>query len=110
VADELVGAVRAFVAKEVVPAASALEHADTYPKGWVDQLAGMGLFGATIPAEHGGLALDVATYARVVEELAYGWMSLTGVLNTHMIAATLIASHGTPAQKGRWLPPWPPGS
>ena len=103
-AEELVATVRAFVVKDVLPVASDLEHADEYPTGLVEQMRALGLFGATIPVEHGGLGLDVATYARIVEELAAGWMSLTGVLNTHMIAATLIGRHGTAEQKERWLP------
>ena len=108
-ADELVAAVRAFVVKDVLPVASELEHADEYPTALVGQMRALGLFGATIPVEHGGLGLDVATYARLVEELAAGWMSLTGILNTHMIAATLIAHHGTADQKQRWLPPMAAG-
>jgi alkylation response protein AidB-like acyl-CoA dehydrogenase len=103
-ADELVDAVRTFVRKEVVPVASDLEHADTYPVDLVAALADMGLFGSTIPPEYGGLGLDIRTYARVVEELAFGWMSLTGVLNTHMIAATLLKLQGTAEQKERLLP------
>jgi alkylation response protein AidB-like acyl-CoA dehydrogenase len=103
-ADELVSIVRSFVVKDVLPVVSDLEHADEYPTALVEQMRSLGLFGATIPVEHGGLGLDVATYARIVEELASGWMSLTGILNTHMIAATLIAQHGTPDQQKRWLP------
>ncbi|MDQ1444232.1 MAG: hypothetical protein QOI20_696 [Acidimicrobiaceae bacterium] len=103
-ADELVGAVRAFVRKEVLPVASDLEHADAYPAELVAAMADMGLFGSTIPVEYGGLGLDIATYARIVEELAAGWMSLTGVLNTHMIAATLLRLHGTDEQRARLLP------
>jgi butyryl-CoA dehydrogenase len=109
VADELVATVRAFVVKDVLPVASDLEHADEYPTDLVEQMRALGLFGATIPVEHGGLGLDVATYARIVEELAAGWMSLTGILNTHMIAATLIAHHGTADQQARWLPPMSAG-
>ena len=108
-ADELVATVRAFVVKDVLPLASDLEHADEYPTELVAQMRALGLFGATIPVEHGGLGLDVATYARIVEELAAGWMSLTGILNTHMIAATLIARHGTADQRARWLPPMAAG-
>src|SRR5207237_4762184 len=102
-ADELVDAVRTFVTKEVLPVASDYEHADTYPEPLVEQMKTMGLFGVTIPTEHGGLGLDIWTYARIVEEIAFGWMSLTGILNTHFITATLIAHHGTAAQKERWL-------
>jgi butyryl-CoA dehydrogenase len=103
-ADELVNAVRTFVLKEVLPVASDLEHADEYPTDLVAAMASLGLFGSTIPEEHGGLELDIATYARIVEELAAGWMSLTGVLNTHMIAATLVKLHGTDEQRARLLP------
>ncbi len=103
-ADELVATVRRFVEKEVVPTASALEHADEYPEDLVAGLRELGLFGATIPEEYGGLGLDTVTYARIVEELALGWMSLTGVVNTHLICATLIKLHGTDEQKRQWLP------
>ncbi|CAA9255660.1 MAG: Acyl-CoA dehydrogenase [uncultured Acidimicrobiales bacterium] len=103
-ADDLVAAVRKYVQQEVVPAASALEHADAYPDELVDGLAALGLFGATIPLEYGGLGLDTVTYARIVEEVAAGWMSLTGVFNTHLIGATLLKLHGTEDQRRRWLP------
>jgi butyryl-CoA dehydrogenase len=103
-AAELIEAVRAFVERDVVPAAATLEHSDTYPDELVDQLAAFGLFGALIPETYGGLGLDVRTYAGIVEELAAGWMSLTGVLNTHMIAATLIRTHGNEEQRRRLLP------
>jgi alkylation response protein AidB-like acyl-CoA dehydrogenase len=104
VADEIVGTVRRFVEREVLPVATELEHADEYPTKLVEGLRDLGLFGATVPAEHGGLGLDVPTYARVVEELSAGWMSLSGVINTHLIAAGLVARHGTDEQKARWLP------
>src|SRR5438445_305295 len=103
-ADELVAAVRTFVAKEVVPVASDLEHADAYPDELVAHMRDMGLFGVTIPPDYGGLGLDIVTYARIVEEISFGWMSLTGILNTHFISATLIAGHGTTEQRDRWLP------
>ncbi len=103
-ADELVETVRSFVRRDVLPVASELDHADTYPDQLVDQLAEFGLFGALIPESYGGLGLDVSTYARIVEELAAGWMSLTGVLNTHMIAALLIRQHGSDEQRDRLLP------
>src|SRR5438067_2980945 len=103
-ADELVAAVRIFVEKEVLPVASDLEHADAYPDDLVEGMKSMGLFGCTIPEEYGGLGLDTMTYARIIEELAAGWMSLTGIVNTHTIAATLIKNHGTDDQKQRLLP------
>ncbi|HWS45511.1 MAG TPA: acyl-CoA dehydrogenase family protein [Acidimicrobiia bacterium] len=104
VRHELVDSVRRFVAREVAPVATGLEHADTYPEAIVEQMKGLGLFGITIPEEHGGLGLDLLTYIGVVEELAYGWMSLSGVVNTHTIAAHLVVHHGTAQQKRQWLP------
>ncbi|MFM8236552.1 MAG: acyl-CoA dehydrogenase family protein [Actinomycetota bacterium] len=101
---ELIETVRRFVAREVAPVASEMEHADTYPEAIVEQMKGLGLFGITIPTEYGGLGLDLLTYIGVIEELAYGWMSLSGVVNTHTIAAHIIAGHGTEEQKQRWLP------
>src|SRR6202142_4268846 len=101
---ELVETVRRFVAREVIPVASELEHADTYPEAIVEQMKALGLFGITIPEEYGGLGLDLLTYIGVVEELAYGWMSLSGVVNTHTIAAHLVVHHGTEEQKQRILP------
>jgi butyryl-CoA dehydrogenase len=101
---ELVETVRRFVAREVVPVASALEREDRFPDELVAQMREMGLFGITIPEEHGGLGLDLLTYIAVIEELAYGWMTLTGVINTHTMAATLVMHHGSEEQKARWLP------
>lgn len=101
---ELVDTVRRFVAREVIPVASELEHADRYPESIVEQMKRLGLFGVTIPEEYGGLGLDLLTYVAVVEELAYGWMSLSGVVNTHTIAAHLLVHHGSEEQKRRWLP------
>ncbi len=103
-AEELVATVRRWVAKDVIPHASEFEHADEFPEAMVQQMREFGLFGATIPEEHGGLDLDVLTYARLVEELAYGWMSLSGVLNTHTIVSNLVKRFGTDAQKAEWLP------
>ena len=104
VADELVAAVRTFVIKEVLPVASELEHADAYPDDLVAQMKEMGLFGSMVPEEYGGLSLDATTYARVIEEISAGWMSLSGILNTHVMTARLIAGNGTEDQRQRWLP------
>ncbi len=109
-AAELVAAVRSFVQRDVVPAAAALDHDDIYPDQLVDQMAAFGLFGAVIPEEYGGLGLDVMTFTQVIEELAAGWMSLVGVLNTHMITATLLRLHGTEEQRRRLLPPMASGA
>ena len=104
VRQEIVDTVRRFVDKEVAPVASDLEHDDRFPAEIVEQMRGLGLFGITIPEQYGGLGLDLATYIGVIEELAYGWMSLTGIVNTHTMAATLVMAHGTHEQKQRWLP------
>ena len=102
--DEVIATVRRFVARDVVPVASALEHADAYPEDLVEQMKALGLFGVTIPEEYGGLGLDLLTYVGIVEELSYGWMSLSGIINTHTMCATNILRYGTEAQKQRWLP------
>ncbi len=101
---DVVETVRRFVANEVIPVASALEHADEYPRDIVEQMKDLGLFGVMIPQEYGGLGLDLLTYIGVIEELSYGWMSLSGVVNTHTIAAIIIESNGTENQRRRWLP------
>jgi len=100
----VVAAVRRFVEEAVRPAAPELEHADTYPHALVDRMRALGLFGALVPREYGGLGLDVTTYARVIEELCRGWMSLAGVINSHTMAALIVLHHGTEAQRRRLLP------
>jgi alkylation response protein AidB-like acyl-CoA dehydrogenase len=101
---EIIATVRRFVERDVVPVAADLERADRFPAEIVEQMRGLGLFGVTIPEAHGGLGLDLVTYIGIIEELAAGWMSLTGIVNTHTMAATLIMAHGTDEQKQRWLP------
>lgn len=104
VAEELVGTIRTWVRREVIPQVGRFEHADQFPDEWVDQMRRFGLFGSRIPEEYGGLDLDTMTYARLMEELSYGWMSLAGVLNTHTITAMLIYRHGSDEMKQRLLP------
>ena len=104
VQQEIVSNVRRFVDKEVIPVASQLEKADTYPTGIVDKMAEMGLFGLMIPEEYGGIGESLLTYALCVEELARGWMSVSGVINTHFIVAYMIRQHGTDEQKRNYLP------
>jgi alkylation response protein AidB-like acyl-CoA dehydrogenase len=101
---EIVATVRQFVDKEVIPNAQELEHADAYPQAIVDKMCEMGLFGLMIPEEYGGLGESLLTYALCVEELARGWMSVSGVINTHFIVAYMIRQHGTDEQKQRFLP------
>ncbi len=104
VQQEILSAVRRFVDKDVIPSAQALEHADAYPERIVETMAEMGLFGLTIPEEYGGLGESLLTYALVVEEISRGWMSVSGVINTHFIVAYLLMTHGSPAQRARLLP------
>src|SRR6201984_206502 len=96
---EIIATVKQFVDKEVIPNAPELERGDTYPQDIVDQMREMGLFGLMIPQEYGGLGESLLTYALCVEELARGWMSVSGVLNTHFIVAYMLRQHGTDAQK-----------
>jgi alkylation response protein AidB-like acyl-CoA dehydrogenase len=102
--SDILGAVRTFVDKEIIPNAQELEHSDTYPQAIVDRMREMGLFGLMIPEEYGGLGESLLTYALCVEELARGWMSVSGVINTHFIVAYMIRQHGTEAQKQHYLP------
>jgi len=101
---EILSTVRDFVDKEIIPNAQALEHADEYPADIVEGMKEMGLFGLTIPEEYGGLGESLLTYALVVEQIARGWMSVSGVINTHFIVAHMIARHGTKEQKEYFLP------
>ncbi len=96
---------RSFVDKQIIPNAQELEHADEYPQAIVDGMSEMGLFGLMIPPEeYGGLGESLLTYALCVEELARGWMSVSGVINTHFIVAYMLRQHGTDEQKQRFLP------
>ena len=101
---EILAAVHTFVERQIIPAAAELERTDTYPQSIVDRMAEMGLFGLMIPEEYGGLGESLLTYALCVEELARGWMSVSGVINTHFIVAYLLTHHGTEEQKRRLLP------
>ncbi|MBC6461743.1 acyl-CoA dehydrogenase family protein [Actinomadura sp. HBU206391] len=107
---EMLATVRDFVDKEILPVATALEHADAYPSQIVEGMREMGLFGLMIPEEYGGLGESLLTYALVVEELSRGWMSVSGIINTHFIVAWMIRQHGTPRQKARYLPRMAEGS
>jgi butyryl-CoA dehydrogenase len=104
VADEIIDTLRRWVDEVVVPGSSALELADEYPTEMAAQMEEFGLFGATIPTPYGGLDLDHVTYARVIEELSRGWMSLAGIVNSHLICAKLISRFGTDEQRNRSLP------
>jgi alkylation response protein AidB-like acyl-CoA dehydrogenase len=101
---EILKAVRSFVEKEILPVATELEHKDEYPTEIVEGLKELGLFGLMIPEEHGGLGESLLTYALAVEEIARGWMSVSGIINTHFIVAYMLLQHGTEEQKKKYLP------
>jgi alkylation response protein AidB-like acyl-CoA dehydrogenase len=101
---EILKAVRQFVEKEILPVATELEHKDEYPTDIVEGLKELGLFGLMIPEEYGGLGESLLTYALAVEEIARGWMSVSGIINTHFIVAYMLLQHGTEEQKQRYLP------
>jgi alkylation response protein AidB-like acyl-CoA dehydrogenase len=102
--QEILKTVRSFVDKEILPVATELEHKDEYPTEIVEGMKELGLFGLTIPEEYGGLGESLLTYALVVEEIARGWMSVSGIVNTHFIVAYMLMRHGTEEQKQRYLP------
>nr|WP_277501607.1 acyl-CoA dehydrogenase family protein [Nocardioides sp. ChNu-99] len=104
VQTEIVKAVRQFVEDKIIPVATELEHADEYPTEIVEGLKELGVFGLMIPEEYGGLGESLLTYALCVEEIARGWMSVSGVINTHFIVAYLLMKHGTDEQKQKYLP------
>jgi alkylation response protein AidB-like acyl-CoA dehydrogenase len=108
--QEILSTVKSFVDKEIIPVAQELEHTDTYPQEIVDGMKEMGLFGLTIPEEYGGLGESLLTYALVVEQIARGWMSVSGVINTHFIVSYMIRQHGTEEQKQHYLPRMAEGS
>ena len=101
---DIIAAIRDFVDKEILPVATELEHKDEYPTDIVNGLKDLGVFGLMIPEEYGGLGESLLTYALVVEEIARGWMSVSGVINTHFIVAYMLMHHGTEQQKQYYLP------
>jgi alkylation response protein AidB-like acyl-CoA dehydrogenase len=96
--------VRQFVDEQIIPNAEHYDHEDSFPEPIVEQMKELGLFGVTIPEEYGGMALDLTTYAMIVEELSRGWISISGVVNTHFIGSYLLMKFGTDEQKGHFLP------
>jgi alkylation response protein AidB-like acyl-CoA dehydrogenase len=102
--QEILKAVRQFVDEKIIPVAQELEHADEYPTEIVEGLKELGIFGLMIPEEYDGLGESLLTYALCVEEIARGWMSVSGVINTHFIVAYMLMKHGTEEQKKKYLP------
>ena len=101
---EILKAVRQFVDEKIIPVANELEHKDEYPTEIVEGLKELGIFGLMIPEEYDGLGESLLTYALCVEEIARGWMSVSGVINTHFIVAYMLMHHGTEEQKQKYLP------
>jgi alkylation response protein AidB-like acyl-CoA dehydrogenase len=104
VQQEIIKTVRQFVDQKILPVATELEHNDEYPTEIVEGLKELGIFGLMIPEEYDGLGESLLTYALAVEEIARGWMSVSGVINTHFIVAYMLMQHGTDEQKKKYLP------
>jgi alkylation response protein AidB-like acyl-CoA dehydrogenase len=102
--DAMLETLEAWLASEVLPRVIELEHADRYPHEMVEQMREFGLFAATIPEEYGGLGLPASAYVRIVEAISRAWMSLTGVINTHLMVAELVRRYGTEEQRAHFLP------
>src|SRR6185295_17690240 len=101
----LLDAIDRWLEREVKPVVKEHDHADTWPAEIVAQMRDMGLFGATIGNEYGGLGLPATTYAEIVMRISSVWMAITGIFNSHLILAHAIEKFGTAEQKARWLPP-----
>ncbi len=96
--------VRQFADEQIIPNAEHYDHEDSFPEPIVEQMKELGLFGVTIPEEYGGMGLDLTTYAMIVEELSRGWISISGIVNTHFIGSYLLMKFGTDEQKEAYLP------
>ncbi|MGW8816109.1 acyl-CoA dehydrogenase family protein, partial [Gordonia terrae] len=100
----LVDTVRSFVDRDVKPSVQEVEHANSYPEKWIDQMKQIGIYGLAVPEEFGGSPVSMPCYARVTQELARGWMSLAGAMGGHTVVAKLLTLFGTEEQKLRYLP------
>ena len=100
----LVETVRAFIDREVKPTVRDVEHANEYPEQWINQMKEIGIFGLAVPEEYGGMPVSMPCYAQVAEELARGWMTLTGSMGGHTVVAKLLSTYGTEEQKQKYLP------
>src|ERR1700724_1613048 len=96
--------VHQFVDEQILPNAEHYDHEDSFPGPIVEQMKELGLFGVTIPEEYGGMGLDLTTYAMIVEELSRGWISISGIVNTHFIGSYLLMKFGTEEQRQKYLP------
>ncbi|MDQ3571835.1 MAG: acyl-CoA dehydrogenase family protein [Actinomycetota bacterium] len=102
--EAIIEMVRQFADNEIIPNAEEYDHEDKFPEPIVEQMKELGLFGVTIPEEYGGMGLDLATYALIVEELSRGWISISGVVNTHFMGSYLLMKFGTDEQRDYFLP------
>jgi alkylation response protein AidB-like acyl-CoA dehydrogenase len=100
----IVEMIRQFTDEQILPHAGHYDHDDEFPEAIVEQMKELGLFGVTIPEEYGGMGLDLTTYAMIVEELSRGWISISGIINTHFIGSYLLLKFGSDEQKQRLLP------
>lgn len=105
----LVDTVRAFIDRDVKPTVREVEHANEYPEAWIEQMKEMGIFGLAVPEEYDGLPISMPAYVQVTEELARGWMSLSGAMGGHTVVAKLLTMYGTEEQKAKYLPPMATG-
>ncbi|MBI4308378.1 MAG: acyl-CoA dehydrogenase family protein [Chloroflexi bacterium] len=106
---QVVAMVRDFVKRDILPIAMEYEHEDKYPFQVVEKMKKLGLFGCIIPEQYGGMGLDFTTYALVIEEICKGWMSISGILNSHLIMSYIVAQNGTEDQKRHFLPKFASG-
>jgi alkylation response protein AidB-like acyl-CoA dehydrogenase len=102
--QQLLQAIERWVEKEVKPRVLEYDHADRYPQVLVEQMKELGLFGATVGAQYGGLSLPATTYAKLVMHISSVWMAITGIFNSHLMLALAIEKFGTERQKQEWLP------
>src|SRR3954470_19523896 len=102
--EAIIEMVRQFADEQIIPNAEKYDHEDSYPEPIVEQMKELGLFGVTIPEEYGGLGESLTTYAMIVEELSRGWISISGIVNTHFIGSYLLMKFGTDEQKQKYLP------
>jgi alkylation response protein AidB-like acyl-CoA dehydrogenase len=100
----IVEMIRQFTDEQILPRAGHYDHEDEFPEAIVEQMKELGLFGVTIPEEYGGMGLDLTTYAMIVEELSRGWISISGIINTHFIGSYLLLKFGSDEQRERLLP------
>jgi alkylation response protein AidB-like acyl-CoA dehydrogenase len=101
---QFMDAIDRWVETKVRPVVKYHDHGDIYPVEIVEQMKELGLFGATIGTEYGGLGLPATTYAKIVMRISSVWMAITGIFNSHLMMAAAVERFGTPEQKAYWLP------